>query len=100
ATGGQCRDQREHEPTSGMQSLELFWRRKGKVDVRALEIGPTVTTASENTVKSIVNELILMRPQSRLLEGIHPRVHPSWHQTRPQGSKQPIDFFNLLNENA
>ena len=62
--GSQGRQQRQHDPDRRMQSRELFVPAKWQVEVRALQIGPTVPRAVEKPVKLAIDFGALSRPQA------------------------------------
>ncbi len=71
----QRREQREQRSDRSVKFPELLGATKWQVEVAALEISPTVPTASERTVVGGVHFAAVVRPQPRLGRWVHRRVH-------------------------
>ncbi len=78
-----------------MQAGELGVVGKRQIELHALQVGPAMCLAAENAVISPVDDGIVVGPQPRFGERVHPRVHGGGHEPRAQGFEQPVDGSNF-----
>ncbi len=64
-----------------MQLGEFLFIAEWQIPVRALQIGPTMTVAVEDTIESVVDGAVVMWPELHFAVRIHPWMHGCGHQS-------------------
>ena len=95
-TGGQRRQNREHQADRRVQPGELVVIGKRQVQMRTLQVGPAMPPAAEDAIEGPIDFAIFVRPEPRFGLGVHPGMHPRRHQPRTRGRQERVDFADVV----
>src|SRR5207237_4861452 len=71
----------QDQANRGVKSRELLVIAERKVDMHALDVGPTVTTAIEDPIVGPVDIRLILGPQHGFVARTHPWVHSRGQKT-------------------
>ena len=81
-----------------MQLAELRIIGKWQIDVCALDVSPAMPRASEDSIESLIDDVVLVRPKTEFPLGIHARMHAGRQQARAETRKLAIRSLHVALE--
>ncbi len=98
--GAQGRQQGQHHANGGVKFRELLIIVEGEVEVRGLQVCPSMSTAVEDAVVGGVHFVVIVVPQSGFSVGIHPRVRGRRQKHGIPPLKNAVDPRNVFSKGA